>query len=491
MFYCARKYILSFAEKISMKKTDLGSEKTWSTILHLALPAMFAQLVSVLYNIVDRVYVSNMPENGQQALVGIGVVAPITSFITSFAFLIGLGGSPLFSIALGEKNEKRAKQILSNALLMLIILSTALIVLFYSVMKPMLFAFGASEASYPYARDYLIIYLMGTYFSIISFGLNQFLTAQGESLKAMITTCLACLLNIGLDPLFMYVFHMGIKGAALATICCQFLSFLLAIFFLRRGCRIKLSFGNYDIKIMMNILKLGFSPFIIMGTDSVIIILLNAMLQKYGNGRGDFYIEAATIVQAFESLITGPLLGISSGTQPILGFNYGAKRIDLIKKAEKQLTIFALCFCTACFLLSFVLAKPFATVFVGLGSKNEASEEIIASSVRFIRWYMMGIIPLAFQYVYVDGLTGMGQANYSIWLSINRKLIILVPLTILLPLLTNDASYAFMAEPIADAFSGIFALVFYLIVTPKIFKKRLEEHPVEHIIKKQDEKDSI
>lgn len=473
-----------------MKKTDLGSEKTWPTILRLALPAMFAQVVSVLYNIVDRIYVSNMPENGQQALVGIGVVAPITSFITSFAFLVGLGGSPLFSIALGEKNEEKAKKVLSNALLMLIILSTLLMIIFYSVMKPMLYAFGASDISYPYARDYLMIYLLGTYFSIISFGLNQFLTAQGESFKAMMTTCLACLLNIGLDPLFMYVFHMGIKGAALATITCQFLSFLLAILFLLKGCRVKLSFGNYDLKIMKNILKLGFSPFIIMGTDSVIIILLNAMLQKFGNGSGDFYIEVATIVQAFESLITGPLLGISSGTQPILGFNYGAKRIDIIKKAEKQLTIFALCFCTACFCLSFVLAKPFATIFVGLGSKSQSSDQIIEASVKFIRWYMMGIIPLAFQYVYVDGLTGMGQANYSIWLSINRKLFILVPLTILLPLLTKEASYAFMAEPIADACSGIFALVFYLIVTPKIFRKRLEEHPVEHIIQKQDRKES-
>ncbi len=474
-----------------MEKTNLGSSKTWPTILRLALPAMLAQLVSVLYNIVDRIYVSNMPVNGQQALVGIGVVAPITTFITSFAFLVGLGGAPLFSIALGEKNEQKAKKILSNSLLLLIILSALLMIIFYSVMKPMLFAFGASEVSYPYARDYLMIYLLGTFFSIISFGLNQFLTAQGESLKAMLTTCLACLLNIGLDPLFMYVFNMGIKGAALATISCQFLSFSLAILFLLKGSKIKLSFGNYDVKLMLNILRLGLSPFIIMGSDSIIIIILNSMLQKFGNGNGDFYIETATIVQAFLSLITGPLLGISTGTQPILGYNYGARRIDLIKKAEKQLTAFALTFCICCFVLSFFLARPFATIFVGLGSKGEESEEVIQASVKFIRWYMMGIIPLAFQYVFVDGLTGMGQANYSIWLSILRKFVILIPLTILLPMLSSDASFAFLAEPIADSFSGIFSLVFYLIVTPKIFKKRLEEHPVEHVIQKEDEKELV
>ena len=460
-----------------MRKTDLGSEKTWPVILSLALPARVAQLVSVLYNIVDRIYVSNRPMDGQEALVGIGVVAPITQFISSFAFLVGLGGAPLFSIALGEKNEERAKKILSNALRMLIILSAILMVIFYCVRKPMLYCFGASGQSYPFAKQYLMIYLIGTFFSILSFGLNQFLTAQGESLKARRTTLSACLLNVCLDPLFRYVFHRGISGAALATICCQFLSFLLAILFLRKGSRIKLSFGHYDLKIRGSILKLGFSPFIIRSTDSVILILLNSRLQKFGNGNGDFYIEVATIVQAFFSLITGPLLGISSGTQPILGYNYGAKRIDLIQKAEKQLTLFALSFCTACFLLSFLLAKPFATRFVGLGSKTNRSDEVIVASVKFIRWYRIGIIPLAFQYAYVDGLTGRGQANYSIWLSRNRKVFVLVPLTILLPWLTDNASYAFLAEPIADICAGIFSFVFYSIVTPKIFRKRLAEKP--------------
>ncbi len=460
-----------------MLKAELGSEKTWPVILHLALPAMVAQLVSVLYNIVDRIYVSNRPTNGQQALVGIGVVAPITTFISSFAFLVGLGGAPLLSIALGEKDEKRAKKILSNALLLLIILSALLRIIFYSVRKPRLYCFGASDISYPYAKDYIVIYLLGTFFSIISFGLNQFLIAQGESRKGRLTTLLACILNVCLDPLFRYVFHRGIKGAAFATICCQFLSFVLVLVFLRKGSKIKLSFGGYDIKIRLHILKLGFSPFIIRSTDSVIVILLNSRLQKFGNGNGDFYIEVSTIVQAFFSLITGPLLGISSGTQPILGYNYGAKRIDLIKKAERQLTFFALGFCSACFALSFLLSKPFATAFVGLGSKGNNSDEVIQASVKFITWYRIGIIPLAFQYVYVDGLTGRGQAKYSIWLSLNRKLFVLVPLTILLPFLSKEASYAFMAEPIADICSGIVSLVFYYIVTPKIFRKRLSEAP--------------
>lgn len=466
-------------KRITMKKINLGSEKTWPTILRLALPAMLAQIVSVLYNIVDRIYVSNMPENGSIALVGIGVVAPITTLISSFAFLIGLGGAPLFSIALGEKNEEKAKKIMSNALLMLVILSAFLMILFYSIMKPMLYLFGASDISYSYARDYLVIYLMGTFFSIITFGLNQFLTAQGESLKAMLTTMASCLLNILLDPLFMYVFKMGIKGAALATITCQFLSFVLVILFLLKGCKVPLSIGNYDWKVMKKILQLGLSPFIIMASDSLIIILLNSMLQKFGNGNGDFYIQVATIVQAFLSLITGPLLGISSGTQPILGYNYGARRIDLIKKAEKQLTLFALTFCTLCFALSFVLARPFSLIFVGFDTTKEGAKEVLEASCRFIRYYMVGIIPLAFQYVFVDGLTGMGQAKYSIWLSINRKFIILIPLTVLFPLITKDAGTAFFAEPIADIVSGFVSLLVYFLITPKIFRHRMQE-PMEN-----------
>ena len=456
-----------------MKKIDLGSEKTWPVIVKLALPARLAQLVSVLYNIVDRIYVSNRPNDGAEALVGIGVISPIVSFVTSFAFLVGLGGAPLRSIALGEKNEKKAKKVLSNAFLILLILSAILMGLFYAIRKPRLFCFGASAESYPFARAYLLVYLSGTFFSIVSFGLNQFLSAQGESFKARLTTLIACLLNVGLDPLFRYGFHRGIQGAALATILCQFVSFVLVLIFLtRKNTKVKLSFGQYDVKTRGSIIRLGFSPFIIRCTDSIIIILLNRMLQKYGNGKGDFYIEVATIIQAFFSLITGPLLGISSGTQPILGYDYGAKRIDLIKKAEKQLIIFALVFCTACFLLSFALAKPFAEIFVGFKSEDGNSEEVIQASEKFIRYYRIGVIPLASQYVYVDGLTGRGQAKYSIWLSLNRKFFVLVPLTILLPFFLHTAESAFLAEPIADICSGVVSLIVYYLITPKIFCKR-------------------
>jgi len=456
-----------------MRNINLGNTKTFNTILKLAIPSMIAQLVSVLYNIVDRIYVGNMPGIGSIALVGIGVCAPITTFITSFAFLVGLGGAPLFSMSLGEKNELKAKKILSNALLMLVILSVVIMACLYPFLDQILFLFGASTESFPYAKDYISIYLTGTFFSILTLGLNQFLTAQGQSVGAMLTTIIGCVLNVILDPIFIYVFNFGAKGAAIATVVCQFVSFIFVLFLLLKKTKIRLSVGSYSLKTMWRIIVLGFSPFVIIATDSIIIIALNTVLQKYGNGKGDFYIQVATIVQAFESLITGPLLGISSGTQPVLGYLYGAKETKLIKKAEKQITLFALAFTTLCFILSFVFSKPFAAIFLGLSNMDQnQSQLVIDYSVKYIRYYMYGIIPLSFQYVFVDGLTGMGQAKYSIWLSLNRKIVLLLPIIIIFPIITKDATSAFLAEPIADIISGVVTSVVFLIIVPKILRRQ-------------------
>ncbi len=454
-----------------MKKIDFSNKNTLNTILKLIIPAMIAQLVNVLYNIVDRIYVGNMKDVGQIALVGVGVCSPITTFITSFAFLVGLGAAPLFSISLGEKNEEKAKKIMSNAFLMLIVLSLLLMLFIYPFIDNILYTFGASKDSFIYAKEYIVIYLIGTLFSIVTLGLNQFLSAQGLSLEAMLTTLIGCVLNMLLDPLFMYVFNLGVKGAAIATVICQFASCLYLLFLLFFKTKVRLSFGNYSLKTMWRIIVLGFSPFIILCTDSIIIIALNTVLKDFGGDNSDFLIEVATIVQAFEALVTGPLLGISSGTQPLLGFLFGAKDTELIKKAEKQITICAVIFTSLCFAFSFLLSRPFATIFIGLANMD-GTEDVINASVKYIRYYMYGIIPLSFQYVFVDGLTGMGQAKYSIWLSLNRKVILLLPIVIFLPMITHDATSAFYAEPIADIASGIVSSIVFLIITPRILKKQ-------------------
>lgn len=453
-----------------MKPIDLGSQNTLKNVLRLMLPAMLSQFITVLYNIVDRIYIGNLPVNGELSLIGAGVAAPITTLITSFAYLVVLGGAPLFSMSLGQKREDDAKKIFSNCLLMLLVLAILVMGLSYLLLDPMLYLFGASEASFPYAKEYIVYFLIGTIFAFFSIGFVQFLTAQGRSVEAMVSTIFAALANIGLDPLFMYVFDMGIKGAAIATALSWFLSMSLSLILILTKANIKPSVGHYDFKIMRKILKLGISPFIILSTDAVIVIVLNAVLQQAGGNRGDFYIECCTIVQAFFSLVTGPLLGISSGTQPILAYLYGAREVDLVKKAEKQITFCGLMFTSLCFVLSFFLAKPFASLF--LSFSGGGSQEVIDSSARFILYYMMPVILLTFQYTLVDGLTGLGQARISIWLSLNRKALLLIPLTILLPFLSSNPETTFYAEPIADAVSSIVSLIVFLIVFPRILSKQ-------------------
>lgn len=457
-----------------MMTINLGSKNTFKSILYLAIPSMIAQLVNILYNIVDRIFIGNMPSNGEIALIGVGVCAPILTFLSSFAYLIGLGGAPVFSMSLGEKNEENSKKILANAFILLMIISVILLIIIYPLAKPILYLFGVSEQSFPYAYSYLLIYLGGTFFSILSLGLTQFIIAQGKSTLAMLVTLLGCVINVGLDPLLIYVCNMGVNGAALATLISQFVSFLFVLFLLLKVTNIKLSFCRLEKKISMKILKLGFSPFIITCTDSIIFICLNTCLKNYGGIKADFYIEVATIVQAFFSLTTGPLLGISSGTQPLLAYNYGAKNVNLIKKSEFQITLFAFIFCTVCFGLSFFVAEPFARLFISLAS-NTPNEEVITIAGKVIMIYMFGIIPLAFQYVFVDGLTGLGQAKYSIWLSLNRKIVLLLPLTILLSIVTKDAFSVFYAELIADVVSSVVSSGVYLILIKKILNKRAHE----------------
>lgn len=456
---------------LNMKKLDLGSENTLSTVLKLMIPAMLSQLSTVLYNIIDRIYIGNIPVTGNISLIGAGVCAPITTLCTSFAYWVVLGGAPLFSISLGKKNEKDARRIFSNAMLALIILSFLVMGIFYACMKPMLFTFGASEESYYYAKEYMVYYLLGMPFAFLAIGLIQFLMSQGCSGYAMASTIIASIMNIILDPVFLFGFKLGIKGAAIATSLSWLCSFLLALFFIIKKAKIKPQFKGYSIKIIFKMLKYGISPFIILATDALIIIVLNASLQQFGNGQGDFYIECCTIVQAFFSLVTGPLLGISSGTQPVLGYLFGARRMDLVKKAEKQITLCGLIFTSVCFVLSFFVAKPFASLFLSFSSSVENAADIIEHSVRYIHYYMYPIILLTLQYTLVDGLTGLGRADISLWLSLNRKIVLLIPLTILIPYLTKDASKAFIAEPIADAISATVSTIIFLIVFPKVLKK--------------------
>lgn len=449
-----------------MKALDLGHPNVLATVFKLTLPAMLAQFINVLYSVVDRIYVGNIEGIGDTVLAGVGVCAPISTLITSFAYLIGLGGAPLFAMSLGEGRQDNAKKILSNAFIALVALAALVTVCMLTLRAPMLMTFGASENTYEYAEKYLIVCAAGALFPILATGLNQFIIAQGYSGIGMATTAIGAAANIALDPLFIFVFDMDAAGAAAATVLSQFLSCAFVLIFLRlKNTKVRLTFRKPSTKVIFKTINLGLSPFIIIATDSVIIIVSNAMLKHYGGEDGDMWITVSTVVQAFFCLITMLLLGISTGSQPVLSFNYGAKNAALIERAEKIILGMCLAFTGLMFGLSFAIAAPFVSLFTD-------NAVIAQKSVWGIRMYMIGVIPLAFQYAFVDGLTALGQPQYAITLSMARKLVVYLGCTIVLPAFFGIQA-VFFAEPACDVVSAVVSTSVFLAVLPKILKKRL------------------
>ena len=447
------------------KQNDLGKDDIKQLVRRLAIPSMLAQFVNVLYSIVDRMYIGNIPEVGEVALAGAGVCGPIVTLISSFAFLVGIGGAPLMAIRMGEENQEGAEKILANCFVMLLGLSAMLTGAAIAFREPMLMFFGASEQTFPYAYDYLTFYVAGTVFAILTAGLNQFITCQGFANEAMLTTIIGAVMNIVLDPIFIFVLGMGVRGAAVATVLSQACSCAFVLWFLfGYRAHVRITLGGYSARVMLRVLTFGFCPFIIIAGDSVLIIALNTVLQRYGeNGSGDMLIACATIVQSYMQIVTLPLGGITSGTQPILSFNYGAKNTDRIRKGEKEIVKLAFLFC----LIMFIISQTVSSVFVRLFTQNE---QYIQLSVWAIKVFTFGIIPLALQYAFVDGLTALGIVRVSVSLSVFRKIAFLV-LTLLIPAYFG-ATAAFYAEPIVDIFCGLFSTAIFLSLIGRILRKR-------------------
>lgn len=447
------------------KQNDLGKDDIKQLVRRLAIPSMLAQFVNVLYSIVDRMYIGNIPEVGEVALAGAGVCGPIVTLISSFAFLVGIGGAPLMAIRMGEENQEGAEKILANCFVMLLGLSAMLTGAAIAFREPILMFFGASEQTFPYAYDYLTFYVAGTVFAILTAGLNQFITCQGFANEAMLTTIIGAVMNIVLDPIFIFVLGMGVRGAAVATVLSQACSCAFVLWFLfGYRAHVRITLGGYSARVMLRVLTFGFCPFIIIAGDSVLIIALNTVLQRYGeNGSGDMLIACATIVQSYMQIVTLPLGGITSGTQPILSFNYGAKNTDRIRKGEKEIVKLAFLFC----LIMFIISQTVSSVFVRLFTQNE---QYIQLSVWAIKVFTFGIIPLALQYAFVDGLTALGIVRVSVSLSVFRKVAFLV-LTLLIPAYFG-ATAAFYAEPIVDIFCGLFSTAIFLSLIGRILRKR-------------------
>lgn len=449
------------------KTTDLGKDKVPLLVLKLAVPSMIAQFVNVLYSTVDRMFIGNIREIGDVALAGVGVCGPIVTLLTSFGTLIGLGGSILMAMRMGAGRKKQAENILAHSFLLLVIFSALLTLIFLLVKDYLLNWFGASPATFPYADSYMTIYTIGTFFALMAVGLNYFITCQGFPGVGMMTVIIGALTNIVLDPVFIFGFHMGVAGAAIATVIAQFVSCAFAFRFLT-GKKIPIKITLLKRKyfspvIVSRILTLGISPFLILATDSVILIVLNTVLQTYGGPKeGDLLITCATIVQSYMMLITGPMLGISSGTQAILSYNYGAKNIARVKSAEKYILLLCLCFTTIMFLVSRTVPEYFISIF----TRDPAQIDLCVWGIRV---FTMMIIPLSFQYVFVDGFTALGRSKTALFLSVFRKGDYML-FTMVLPIFFGARS-AFYAQPLADGIGAVMSSIAFLL----IFKKHLEK----------------
>lgn len=447
------------------KENDLGRDKISSLVFRIALPSMLAQFVSVLYSIVDRIYIGNIPGTGDIALAGVGVCGPVVTMVGSAAFLIGIGGSPLMSIRLGEKNIKAAERILANSFLSLCVISVILMAVVMPLAAPMLRVFGASSVTLPYSTEYFLTYMMGTPFALLSVGMNQFVICQGYAKKGMKSVMIGAVSNIILDPIFIFLFDMGVKGAAIATVISQIASCVYVLSFLfGKKVPVKITFSGYSFKIIRKILVLGFSPFAIIALDNVMIIAMNSVLQHYGGPeQGDMLVTCATIVQSLMLVVTMPLGGITGGTQTILGYNYGARDTQRVKKAQKHIFLMCVAFTGIMFVLAWTCGIYFVRLFTG-------DPVLIEETMKAVRICTLAIIPLGIQYEIVDGFTAIGQVRFSLPLSFWRKGIYFAAI-FLLPMFFG-AKAVFYAEPLSDIIGPVVSLIIYLIFMKKILKKR-------------------
>ena len=446
---------------------DLGRDPIGSLLARLAGPAILAQLINALYNLVDRVYIGQGV--GDLALTALGVTFPILMIISAFSAFVGMGGAPRVAIKMGEGKRDDPQQILSNCFVVLISLSVALTAVFLIFGRPLLMLFGASGNTVEDALSYLNIYVSGTIFVQISLGLNAFISTQGFARTSMMTVLIGAIANILLDPLFIFVFHMGVQGAALATILSQALSagWVLRFLFSKKSqIKIRPKYFRVRREIILPVMALGISPFIMQSTESLVNICLNSSLQRYG---GDLAVGAMTILTSVMQLFMLPIQGLSQSAQPIMGFNFGAKQMDRVRLAFRYMLICSLSYST----LIFLLAQIAPQVFVGMFS---SSPELFDKGVWALRIYMGGTFLMGAQLACQQTFVALGQAKTSLCLALLRKIILLIPLIYILPFFFADKVFAvFLAEPIADITAALSTSTVFLLRFGKILKRKLEE----------------
>lgn len=443
------------------KNNDFSRGPVWKCILSQAVPLMIAQLVQLLYNVVDRIYIGHMEGTSGLALTGVGLTFPIITLILAFTALFGMGGTPLFAMARGAGNEERAGKILGNSFALLLLGSVVLTAVGYIFCRPILFAFGASEDSYVYAKEYLDIYLLGTVFSMTSTGLNNYINAQGFPKIGMLSIILGAVANIILDPVFIFVFDLGVAGAALATILSQTLSAIWVLRFLTgKTVPIPLRLSNIRIRweITRDILRLGTASFIMQGTNCLVQVTCNSTLQLYG---GDLYVGIMTVVNSVREIFMLPVSGIVNGAQPVISFNYGAKDYRRVKSGIRFNTLISAAYNTAAWGLVLLFPEILFRIFA-----EDAA--MVSAGVEVMKIYFFGFVFMAFQLAGQSTFQAVGDAKHAIFFSLLRKAIIVVPLTLLLPRFGFGVYGVFLAEPISNVLGG---LASYLTMRMTVYKQ--------------------
>ena len=427
-----------------------GSVKKW--MAKLAVPALVGQVVNLLYNIVDRIYIGHLENVGDLALTGLGITFPVIVLIAAFTNLYGSGGATLFALARGKGDQEEAEGLLGNVFSLLLGSSLILFIICYSFRRPILFLFGASEQSYLYADQYLSIYLLGTAFSMLTTGLNSFINAQGFPRIGMLTTVLGAAINVVLDPVFIFGFDMGVRGAALATVISQAISAAWVLrFLLSKKAIVPLRKHQLGISParLKKIVSLGFPGFVMQGTNSLVQIICNNQLQTYG---GDLYVGIMTVLSSVREMVSLPISGLTHGSQPILGFNYGANKNERVKEGIRFTAILGVGYLMAAWITVMLIPRTL----MGIFSEDAAT---ITQGAKMLNIYFFGFVFMAFQFSGQTTFQALGKAKHAIFFSLLRKVIIVVPLTLLLPAVGFGVEGVFLAEPISNLIGGLAAFI--------------------------------
>ena len=446
-------------------KNFLGTAPIGKLLLKLSIPTVIAQLINMLYNVVDRIYIGHIPGEGSLALTGVGVCMPIIMIVTAFAALISSGGAPRASICMGKQDNKSAEQILGNCFSLQIVVSIVLTVVLLIWNKDLLMVFGASKNTLGYATDYMRIYALGTLFVQLTLGMNAFITAQGFTTTSMVSVLIGAICNITLDPVFIFVFNMGVKGAALATVLSQEISTIWVVVFLsgkKTQLHLRKKYMGLKPKVFLPCVALGLATFIMQASESVVTVCFNSSLLHYS---GDIAVGAMTILTSVMQFAMLPLQGIAQGSQPIASYNYGAKNADRVKKTFRLLVITCLTYSTLLWAAVQIIPKVFVSIFT-------SDAKLVAFTAPMLKIYLGGLFLFGIQIACQITFTSLGKAVNSIIVAVVRKFVLLLPLIYIMPhVVSNPTIGVYMAEPIADIIAVLFTSVLFTFQ----FKKALAQ----------------